>query len=188
MKHLWVQYGLSGLPGSGRPSKATHDSVRGHPVVFRPPLHSECPHRTMGICLSAPSCCCHLLRRFLPIASEPGHPTGASADLGPAGKLADRSGRGRFGQEHLKYFWLTEREVSYTGVWRWGTNHWPVVCVPQLLPAAPHVALGPSEQGATSRNRGRPSLWDEARSCLLSTGWGLTSALHLMSGLDSKPG
>lgn len=152
MKHLRVQFGLSGLPGSGRPSEATRDSVHGHPVVFHPPLHSECPHRTMGICLSAPSSCWHLLRRFLPIASEPGHPTGDSADLGPAGKLADRSGRSRFGREHLKHFWLKEREVSCTGVWRLGTNHRPVVCVPQLLPAAPHVALGPLEQGATSRN------------------------------------
>ena len=148
MKHLQVPFGLSGLPGSGRPSKATHDSVHGHPVVFRPPLHSECPHRTMGVCLSAPPSCWHLLRRFLPIASESGHPRfGAGWEIGGqvwedlvwarAFKTFLAKGAGRF-------------PARVSGGWARTTGL--LFAPPQPLPAAPHVALGPLEEGATSRN------------------------------------
>ena len=96
MKHLETRFGVSGLPDSGCLSKATYDSVHGLPSVLPPPLHSECSHRTMGICLHEASSHWHLLRLFLPIASNAGQMTCDSEELELAGKLVDRSGRSWF--------------------------------------------------------------------------------------------
>lgn len=71
-------------------------------------------------------------------------------------------------------------------VWRLGANHWPVVCPPCPLPAAPLLALRPMEKGAAVDTG--VTLLCGMKGWLPSTGRGLTVTPHLLLGLGSNRG